>query len=72
MPEWASERELHMKYSELKNILRKNDCFKQSEGTRHENWFSPISKKIFQVGRHNTEDVKKGILNRILKDAGLK
>jgi len=61
-----------MKYSELKNLLKKNGCYKQSEGTRHENWFSPKTNKIFQVGRHNTADVKKGTLDRILKDAGLK
>ena len=61
-----------MKYSELKKMLRKSGCYKQSEGARHENWFSPITNKVFQVGRHNNEDVKKGILSRILKDAGLK
>ena len=61
-----------MKYSELKNLLKKNGCYKQSEGSRHENWYSPKTKIIFQVGRHNTEDVKKGTLSRILKDAGLK
>ena len=61
-----------MKYSELKILLSKNGCYKQSEGTRHENWYSPITSKLFQVGRHNTEDVKKGTLTRILKDAGLK
>ncbi|MDR1703783.1 MAG: type II toxin-antitoxin system HicA family toxin [Clostridiales bacterium] len=61
-----------MKYSELKRLLTKSGCYPLSEGARHENWFSPISKKIFQLGRHNTEDVKKGILNRVLKDAGLK
>ena len=61
-----------MKYSELKTLLKKNGCYKQSEGTRHENWYSPMTNKIFQLGRHNTEDVKKGILSRILKDAGLK
>jgi len=68
----ASERELSMKYSELKSLLKKSGCYKQSEGARHENWFSPITNKLFQVGRHHTEDVKKGILNKILKDAGLK
>jgi predicted RNA binding protein YcfA (HicA-like mRNA interferase family) len=26
----------------------------------------------FQVGRHKSEDVKKGTLNAILRDAGLK
>ena len=61
-----------MKQSELKKLLSKNDCYKISEGTRHENWFSPKTNRTFQLGRHNTEDVKKGLLNRILKDAGLK
>jgi len=61
-----------MKYSELKSLLVKNGCFKQSEGAKHENWYSPKTNRIFQVGRHNTEDVKKGILSKILKDAGLK
>jgi len=61
-----------MKYSELKKLLRKNGCYKQSEGARHENWFSDETNKIFQVGRHDTQDVKKGTLNRILKDAGIK
>jgi predicted RNA binding protein YcfA (HicA-like mRNA interferase family) len=61
-----------MKYSELKKMLKQNGCYKESEGSRHENWYSPKSDKIFQVGRHNTQDVKKGTLNRILSDAGLK
>jgi len=61
-----------MKFSELKKILRDSGCYKHSEGARHENWFSPITNRMFQVGRHNTEDVKKGLLSRILKDAGLK
>jgi predicted RNA binding protein YcfA (HicA-like mRNA interferase family) len=68
----AVEGDLRMKYSELKTLLKKNGCYKLSEGAKHENWFSPITSKIFQVGRHNTEDVKKGILSRMLKDAGLK
>jgi predicted RNA binding protein YcfA (HicA-like mRNA interferase family) len=61
-----------MKYSELKILLSKNGCYKLSEGSRHENWFSPKTNKIFQLGRHNTQDVKKGLYNKILKDAGLK
>ena len=61
-----------MRYSELKNLLKQHGCYKQSEGTRHESWHSPKTNKTFQVGRHDSEDVKKGILNRILKDAGVK
>ena len=63
---------IKMKYSELKMLLRQNGCYKQSEGTRHENWYSAITGKTFQVGRHDSQDVKKGILNKILKDAGIK
>jgi len=53
-------------------LLRKNGCRKQSEGARHENWYSPITQKVFQVGRHDAQDAKKGTMNRILKDAGVK
>jgi predicted RNA binding protein YcfA (HicA-like mRNA interferase family) len=63
---------MYMKYSELKKLLMENGCYKQSEGTRHENWYSPKTYLIFQVGRHNYDDVKKGTLNRILKAAGIK
>jgi len=61
-----------MKYSELKKFLSQNNCYKKNEGTRHETWYSSITGKTFQIGRHNTQDVKKGTLNKILKDAGLK
>ena len=66
------KEESHMRVSELKFLLKKNGCYKISEGARHEHWYSPITNKIFQVSRHNTEDVKKGTLHRILTDAGLK
>ena len=61
-----------MKYSELKKLLSKDGCYKTDEGSRHELWFSPKTNKTFPVGRHNTEDVPKGTLFAILKQAGLK
>jgi len=61
-----------MKYSELKKILKQNECYIDSEGGKHELWYSPITGNLFSVGRHNTEDVKKGTLNSILKQAGIK
>ena len=61
-----------MKYSELKKILTQSGCYKSSEGSNHEIWFSPVNNKKFQVGRHNSEDVKKGTYNTILKQAGIK
>jgi len=61
-----------MKYSELKKLLRKNGCYKNSEGANHEIWYSPKTKKTFPVGRHNTEDVPKGTFNAILSQSGIK
>ena len=61
-----------MKFSELKKILKKHGCYKLSEGSNHEEWFSPITGKPFQVGRHNSQDVKKGTLHAILSQAGIK
>jgi len=61
-----------MKYSELKKLLRKNGCWLESEGSRHEIWYSPKTGLYFPVGRHNSDDCPKGTLNSILKDAGLK
>jgi predicted RNA binding protein YcfA (HicA-like mRNA interferase family) len=61
-----------MKYSEIKKLLRKNGCYFLRDGGKHEIWYSPITGNKFQVGRHNTQDCKKGTLNAILSEAGLK
>ena len=60
-----------MKYSELKKILIKNGCRFDHSGGRHEIWYSPITKKVFPVARHKTEDVAKGTLKSILRAAGI-
>lgn len=61
-----------MRTSELVKMLKAAGCYKIREGSNHEIWFSPITGKIFQVGRHATEEVRSGTCNRIMKDAGLK
>ena len=61
-----------MKYSELKRFLKQKGCRFYHDGGGHEIWYSSKTGLYFSVGRHNTEDVKKGTLNSILKDAGLK
>jgi predicted RNA binding protein YcfA (HicA-like mRNA interferase family) len=61
-----------MKYSELKKKLKKYGCYLSEEGSKHELWYSPITGKTFTVGRHNTDDVKKGTLSSILTQAGIK
>lgn len=60
-----------MTYGELKRRLRKIGCSLDHEGSNHEIWYSPITGRRFPVGRHNTEEVPNGTLNKIKKDAGL-
>lgn len=61
-----------MKISELVKLLKANGCHKERDGGNHEIWYSPVSKKRFQVPRHGSKEVKTGLLNGILKQAGLK
>lgn len=61
-----------MRYGEIKRMLKKNGCYKVSEGKEHERWFSPITGKKFSVSRHNGEEAKTGTYQSILRDAGLK
>ena len=61
-----------MKVSELTKLLKKNGCYLDEHGARHDLWYSPITGKRFTVPRHKSQDVPQGTLNSILKDAGLK
>ena len=61
-----------MKYSELEKRVKKAGCFWYRNGSRHPIWYSPKTKKYFQLSHHKSQEVKKGTLNKILKDAGLK
>lgn len=60
-----------MTYGELKRRLKRIGCRLDHEGSNHEIWYSPITGKRFPVGRHNTEEVPRGTLQSIKKDAGL-
>lgn len=59
-----------MKYSELEKLIKKT-CKIHREGNRHTIWINIETGKTFPVGRHKTQDVPKGTLKSILKDAGL-
>ncbi len=61
-----------MTYGELKRQLKKIGCRLEREGKRHEIWYSPVTGKRFQVGRHNTEEVATGTVRKIKEDSGLK
>ena len=62
-----------MKYTELERFLRANHCYdtgKQANG--HPLWYSPLSGKIFRMSNHGGQEVPRGTLRQILKDAGIK
>jgi len=58
--------------SELRRMLKKAGCRKDSDGTNHEWWINPKTGQKFQVPRHKTQEVATGTLKQILKSAGLK
>lgn len=61
---YTGGEEKTMTYSELKKLLKKNGCYLDHEGKRHEIWYSPITGEHFPLGRHKTEEVKNGTLNQ--------
>ena len=61
---------LHL--SDLHFKRKDNGCFFVRPGGNHDIYHSPITGKDFPVPRHSTADVKKGLLNRILKQSGIK
>lgn len=61
-----------MKYSELRSILENAGCWIKRNGGNHDIYYSPISESNFPVGRHKSQEVPTGTLNKILKQAGLK
>lgn len=62
-----------MKYSELEARLKKIKCFDTGdEQNGHPLWYSPVTRKWFQMSHHRSEEVARGTLSKIMKDAGLK
>ncbi len=64
-------RGAEMTTAELIRLLKKNGCFLFRNGANHDIYKSPITGKLFSVGRHSKEEVKIGTLKGILKDAGI-
>lgn len=59
-----------MKYGELEKTLKKLGCFDTGEKmSGHPLWYSPITEKFFKMSNHRSQEVKKGTLQSILKDA---
>lgn len=62
-----------MKYSELERKLKKIKCYPTGDSIDgHPEWYSPKTGKYFKMSHHQSQEVKKGTLQSILKDSGLK
>lgn len=62
-----------MKYNELIKRLKRFGCYDTgTQANGHPLWYSPISDKTFRMSNHQSQEVPRGTLNRILKDAGLR
>ena len=61
-----------MKSSELIRKLIKRGCYliRQGKGS-HEIWFSPMTGKEFVVPNHGSQEVGRGLENKIKKAAGI-
>jgi len=60
-----------MRTPELLKKFSANNINLIKHGTKHDDYYSPITGKIVRVPRHKTE-LKAGTLHSILTDAGLK
>ena len=60
-----------MKFSELYRLLEDNG-WEVKKGTKHYKYVHPDYTHFIPVGRHKSQEVPKGTLDKILKGAGLK
>ena len=60
-----------MKTSELKRILKAHGCYELSSGKEHDVWYSPVTQAKIRLPRHQSQEVPKGTLKSILRQAGI-
>ncbi|MDE6510782.1 MAG: type II toxin-antitoxin system HicA family toxin [Muribaculaceae bacterium] len=51
--------------------LSAKGCFVVSHGGRHDTWFSPITNKTFQIPRHPSQELGKGLECKARKVLGI-
>lgn len=60
-----------MKKSELVRKLKAAGCYLDSELTRHESWYSPITGQHFTIPRHSAKEIASGTLQSIKRQSGV-
>ena len=60
-----------MKTSELKRYLKSNGCYELYSGKEHDVWYSTHTGAKMRIPRHQSQEIPRGTLNSILKQAGL-
>jgi len=61
-----------MTWSELERLIKKAGWKFSHHGSRHDEYVHPTIPIAIQIERHKSQEVKTGLLNKILRDAGLK
>lgn len=61
-----------MTWSELERLIKKAGWVFSHHGGKHDEYIHPTIPKAIQIERHKSKEVKPGLLNKLLKDAGLK
>lgn len=56
-----------MKHNQLFEILRKAGCFISRHGKKHDEWVNPKTGVRCSVPRHGSHEMKKGTVEKILK-----
>ena len=61
-----------MKTSELRRLVEKDGWYIKRHGAKHDIYVHPTKPNVLQIGRHSSEEVKKGTCEDTLKKAGLR
>jgi len=61
-----------MTIAEFIRSIKKQGIKFKAHGSRHDIYWNPKTGDYAQIPRHQTQDIKKGTQEKILKDLGLK
>jgi len=61
-----------MTIAEFIRFLQKQGIKFKAHGSRHDVYWNPKTGAIAQIPRHKSRDIKKGTMDKILKDLDLK